>query len=116
MAAPHRPIIAVMGDGGLQFTLSEIASAVEAQTPIIILVWNNRGYGEIKSFMQSRQIEPIGVDIGTPDFIALALAFGGAAERLVHADDLPRLLRDAVKRKGPTLIEIDEARYVSERG
>ncbi len=116
MAAPHRPIIAVMGDGGLQFTLSEIASAVEAQTPIIILVWNNRGYGEIKSFMQSRQIEPIGVDIGTPDFIALALAFGAAAESLVHADDLPRLLRDAVKRKGPTLIEIDEARYVSERG
>jgi len=116
LGAPHRPIIAVMGDGGLQFTLSEIASAVEAETPIVILVWNNHGYGEIKSFMQSRQIEPIGVDIGTPDFIALALAFGAAAETLQHADDLPRLLREAAKRKGPTLIEIDEARYVSERG
>jgi acetolactate synthase-1/2/3 large subunit len=116
VGAPHRPVIAVMGDGGLQFTLSEIASGVEAQTPIIILVWNNHGYGEIKNFMQSRQIEPIGVDIGTPDFIALALAFGAAAEKLHHADDLPRLLRDAVKRNGPTLIEIDEAMYVSERG
>ncbi len=116
LGAPQRPIIAVMGDGGLQFTLAEIASAVEAETPIVILVWDNRGYGEIKSFMQSRQIEPIGVDIGTPDFIALALAFGAAAETLQRADDLPRLLLEAVKRKGPTLIDIDEAMYVSERG
>jgi len=82
----------------------------------VILVWNNHGYGEIKSFMQSRQIEPIGVDIGTPDFIALSLAFGAAAETLQRADDLPRLLLDAVNRKGPTLIDIDEAMYVSERG
>jgi acetolactate synthase-1/2/3 large subunit len=116
LGATHRPIFAVMGDGGLQFTLAEIASAVEAQTPIVILVWNNHGYGEIKSFMQSRHIEPIGVDIGTPDFIALSLAFGAAAETLQRADDLPRLLLDAVNRKGPTLIDIDEAMYVSERG
>jgi acetolactate synthase-1/2/3 large subunit len=116
LAAPHRPIVAVMGDGGLQFTLAEIASAVEAQTPIILIVWNNRGYGEIKSFMVSRQIEPIGVDIGTPDFIALAKAFGAAAETLVKADDLPRLLIEAAKRNVPTLIEIDETMYVRERG
>ena len=116
LAAPTRPVVAVMGDGGLQFTLAEIASAVEAQTPIILIVWNNRGYGEIKSFMVSRQIEPIGVDIGTPDFIALAKAFGAAAETLSHADDLPRLLTEAAARKGPTLIEIVEDMYVSQRG
>ena len=116
LAAPKRPVVAVMGDGGLQFTLAEIASAVEAQTPIILIIWNNRGYGEIKSFMVSRQIEPIGVDIGTPDFIALAKAFGASAETLEHADDLPRLLTEAAGRKGPTLIEIDEDMYVSQRG
>ena len=66
--------------------------------------------------MVSRQIEPIGVDIGTPDFIALAKAFGASAETLEHADDLPRLLTEAAGRKGPTLIEIDEDMYVSQRG
>jgi len=115
LAAPERPVVAVMGDGGLQFTLAEIASAVEAETPIILMVWNNHGYGEIKSFMVSRQIEPIGVDIGTPDFIALAKAFGAAAETLANADDLPRLLLEAAQRKVPTLIEIDETMYVRER-
>jgi len=116
LAAPGRPIIALMGDGGLQFTLNEIASAVEAETPVILIVWNNRSYGEIKNFMVARQIEPIGVDIGTPDFIGLAKAFGAAAETLTKADELPKLLREAAQRKGPTLIEINETLYVKERG
>jgi acetolactate synthase-1/2/3 large subunit len=116
LAAGNRPVVALLGDGGLQFTLNEIASAVEAATPVIILVWNNRGYGEIKSFMQARQIEPVGVDLVTPDFVTLARAFGAAAERLQSADDLPRLLIEAAHRNGPTLIDIDETRYVAERG
>jgi hypothetical protein len=64
----------------------------------------------------ARQIEPIGVDIGTPDFIGLAKAFGAAAETLTKADELPKLLREAAQRKGPTLIEINETLYVKERG
>ena len=114
VAAPARPVVCLIGDGGLQFSLAEIASAVEARTPVIILVWNNRGYGEIKSFMVSRQIAPIGVDIGTPDFLALARAFGAAAEALNDLSHLPRLLVEAADRPGPTLIDIDEASIVGE--
>jgi acetolactate synthase I/II/III large subunit len=116
IASGTRPVVAIIGDGGLQFTLADIASAVEANTPVVILVWNNRGYGEIKSFMQSRQIEPVGVDLITPDFVALARAMGAEAVSLARADDLPRLLTEAVTRDRPTLIDIDEERYVAERG
>ena len=116
IAKPDRPVVCIVGDGGFQFSLSELASAVEAKTPIIILLWNNFGYGEIKSFMVSRQIEPIGVDIGTPDFLALARAFGVVAMRLDHAGELAGLLHEANQRSVPTLIEIDETRYVAERG
>ncbi len=44
-------------------------SAVEAEVPLIVLLWNNDGYGEIKTYMIDRQIKPIGVDIYTPDFL-----------------------------------------------
>jgi len=46
---------------------------------VIVLLWNNRGYAEIRKYMVERDIEPIGVDIYTPDFLALALGFGCCA-------------------------------------
>ena len=67
-AAPERPVVCLVGDGGLQFTLAELGSAIDAGAPIIVLVWNNRGYGEIKSYFMERGIAPIGVDLTTPDF------------------------------------------------
>jgi acetolactate synthase-1/2/3 large subunit len=112
LAAPDRPVVCLIGDGGLQFTVQELASAREAETPVIVLLWNNNGYGEIKSYMVARQIHPIGVDIFTPDFQMLAKGFGCEAVRLKQPSDLPALLRDATARKTATVIEIDEDDYI----
>jgi acetolactate synthase-1/2/3 large subunit len=108
LAQRDRPVVAVIGDGGLQFTIGELATAVELSLPLAILVWNNRGYGEIKKYMAERGIPQIGVDIYTPDFLAIARGFGCQA---VRAESLPHLqdqLRQAQRAAGPTLIEIDE--------
>ncbi len=113
LAAPERPVVALVGDGGLQFTIQELASAREVEAPVIVLLWNNNGYGEIKTYMVSRQIHPIGVDIFTPDFQLLAKGFGCEAVKLKAPGDLPRLLREATTRKTATIIEIDEADYVA---
>ena len=113
LAAAERPVVCLIGDGGLQFTIQELASAREAETPVIVLLWNNNGYGEIKSYMVSRQIHPIGVDIFTPDFQLLAKGFGCEAVKLKNPGDLPRLLREATGRKTATIIEIDENDYVA---
>ena len=56
LAEPGRPVISLMGDGGIQFTLPELASAVEARVGVIVLLWNNQGYGEIKRYMERRDI------------------------------------------------------------
>lgn len=106
LAAPDRPVIVLVGDGGLQFTIGELASAVEAKTGIIILLWNNEGYGEIKSYMVERQIRPIGVDIYTPDFQTLAKGFGCQATMIESYEQLGRELTAANKRKVPTILEI----------
>jgi acetolactate synthase-1/2/3 large subunit len=109
-----QPVVCLIGDGGLQFTLPELASAVEARTPIIVLLWNNQGYEEIKKYMLNRDIEPVGVDIYTPDFIGVATALGCAAERIQDVDSLRVALRAAADRQGPTLIEIDQQRWMQE--
>ena len=105
------PVLCLIGDGGLQFTLSELASAVEAGTPIIVLLWNNQGYGEIKKYMLNRAIEPVGVDIYTPDFIGVATALGCAALAVEGPAQLHTALARAGERNGPTLIEINELRW-----
>ena len=69
IGCPNSPVIGLIGDGASQFTIGELASAVEAQVPVIFLLWNNSGYGEIKRFMAEGNISPIGVDIYTPDFV-----------------------------------------------
>ncbi len=110
-ASQRRPVACLIGDGGLQFTLSELACAVEARTPIIVLLWNNQGYEEIKKYMVNRAIEPVGVDIYTPDFIAVAKGLGCAAERIDSVEQLRAALRSAADRQGPTLIEVDQNRW-----
>jgi acetolactate synthase-1/2/3 large subunit len=113
LAAPDRPVVALVGDGGLQFTLPELASAVEAGTAIIVLLWNNRGYGEIKRFMQNRDIPAIGVDIYTPDFLAVAAGFGCRAERASSFEHLRRLLQSAGDSARPWVIEmIEDAEFL----
>jgi acetolactate synthase-1/2/3 large subunit len=115
-AGDSHPVVCLIGDGGLQFTLPELASAVEARTPIVVLLWNNQGYEEIKKYMVNRAIEPIGVDIYTPDFRGVASALGCAAEAAGSVEQLQAALSSASRREGPTLIEIDQGRWMSSCG
>ena len=109
IAAPSRPVVALIGDGGIQFTLPELASALEANAPIVILLWNNHGYGEIKRYMEGRGIAPIGVDIYTPDFQTLARGFGCEAAQIDSFAALDQALAQARHCPRPTLLEINEA-------
>ncbi len=106
LAAPGRPVVVLAGDGGLQFSIGELASAVEAKTPLLLLLWNNEGYGEIKTYMREREIVPIGVDIFTPDFVAIALGFGWRASQPRSFAELAAALTVAAGADHPTLIEL----------
>src|SRR5262249_57999929 len=108
LGGPDRPVVCVMGDGARQFPIGELATAVELALPMAILLWNNRGYGEIKKYMVERGIPRIGVDIYTPDFQTIALGFGCRAARAESLADVQDKLRQSQQHAGPTLIEIDE--------
>lgn len=108
LGRPDRPVIGLIGDGGAQFTIGELASAVEAAIPVIFLIWNNSGYGEIKRSMETSAIPLVGVDIVTPDFTALGRAFGCEVRQVTSISALKAELLVASERKLPTLIEVKQ--------
>lgn len=108
LGAPDRPVVCLVGDGGLHYSLGELAAIQETGRPVIVVVWNNQGYGEIKTALLDAGAEPIGVDLYTPDFHALAKAYGMTAEAPGRLDELPALLQAAARRSGATLIQLDE--------
>jgi len=106
IAAPDRPVICITGDGGILFTIGELASAVEAKAGIAILLWNNQGYKTISDNMVADQIAPVGCIEYTPDFLAIARGFGCEAEHVDTPEALTQALKTAHKRDIPTLIEV----------
>jgi acetolactate synthase I/II/III large subunit len=112
LGQPDLPVIGLIGDGAAQFTVGELASAVEVGIPVIFLLWNNSGYGEIKRFMEDADIARIGVDIHTPQFQQLAAAFGCAVAAPDNLEQLKAELIEASQRNRPTLIEVQQADFV----
>ena len=106
LAIPDAPVVCLTGDGGFQFTLPEIAAALDAQAPVIFIVWNNRGYREIETSMRDVGVEPVGVSPAPPDFCKLADAYGIGSQRLEGPAGLGDALGRARATKKPFLIEI----------
>ncbi|MEJ6391651.1 5-guanidino-2-oxopentanoate decarboxylase [Gymnodinialimonas sp. 2305UL16-5] len=103
---PQTPVVCLTGDGGLQFSIAELGSAVDEGVPVIFLVWNNNGYQEIEQYMIDKVITPVGVTPSAPDFVAVAQAYGMAGEALDGLDGLSDALRRAQAAGGPYLIDL----------
>lgn len=112
LGCPEQAVIGLIGDGAAQFSIAELASAVEAQATVTFIIWNNQGYGEISRFMDNDGVERVGVDIYTPDFIKIAEGFGCATARPNSIETLKAALIKANKQLGPTVIEVIQEDFV----
>jgi acetolactate synthase-1/2/3 large subunit len=101
-AAAGRPVIAVCGDGGLMMGVGELATLVQEQLPVTVLVVDDGGYGMLRYDQIHAGDDEVGVDLVTPDFPALAAAFGIPA-RQVTIRDLAGALAPA---EGPRLVHL----------
>ena len=110
LADPAAPVVCLIGDGGFQFSIGELATAVEEGLGLTFLIWNNRGYHEIAQAMAEAAVRPIGVKLFTPDFGAIAKAYGIPFSRPPSLRALTSALNAARGRKGPSLIEWVEGR------
>jgi acetolactate synthase-1/2/3 large subunit len=113
LARPDLNVVALIGDGSAQFTLSELAAGVEAGLGVAVIIWNNDGYGEIKQGMVAAAIAPVGVDIYTPDLLAVASGLGCEAIRATSLEELAAALQAAAVRDRPTVIELVQTDFIS---
>jgi len=106
LAAPVRPVACLLGDGALMFSVQELATAVELGLPLPIVVVDNGGFGEIRAQQEARGIAPVGVDLHTPDLVALARAMGAHGVTAADPAAVTAHVRDGLGADRPTLIRL----------
>tara|TARA_B100000809_G_scaffold233642_2_gene250506 strand:- start:699 stop:2408 length:1710 start_codon:yes stop_codon:yes gene_type:complete len=105
---PDHQVWAVVGDGGFQMTMPELATAATAKLPIKVLIINNAYLGMVRQwqemFFENRYS---GVDLeGNPDFVKLAESFGCKGFRIRRSGDVRRILQQAIDyNDGPCIID-----------
>jgi thiamine pyrophosphate-dependent acetolactate synthase large subunit-like protein len=106
VARPDTPSVAVIGDAGVMFTIQDLMTAVQEQVAVIVIVFNDEGYGVERRHQDHLYGRRSGVDIRPPDFVALAESFGA---RAILVDDHSRVgetIASVLDSVGPTLIEV----------
>src|SRR6202035_1519702 len=106
LSSPARAVIALVGDFGLQFTQTELMTAVEAAVALPIVVWNNSALGQIRDDMVAAHIPQQGGIARNPAFVALGKACGAESLRVHDAPAVTEAPRTALNLGGPTLIEV----------
>lgn len=106
LGRPEKNVVLVVGDGGFQMTLQELAVISQLQLPILITLINNQGLGIIKQWQELYYDGPYQVGLENPDFVALAASYGIKGQKIKDPDQLSILVQKALRLKKPYLIEI----------
>ena len=115
LAAPHRPCVAVCGDGGFMMRPDVLCTAVEYDIPAVWVIWNNFGYGAIRDIQMGmfakREIATSFVRekdgrLINPDFVALARACGVDGLRIERPGDLTGALEHAITAGTPFVLDV----------
>jgi acetolactate synthase-1/2/3 large subunit len=108
IADPRRPVIALMGDTAVTGVLSALATAADANAHVVLMVWNNTGFGEVRDAMQAAHVRAHGADVKSVDLQPIARGLGAAYARVHGPDYFREALRSAIMRPGPTILELRE--------
>jgi acetolactate synthase-1/2/3 large subunit len=99
------PVVAVAGDGGFLYACGELATVAQEQIPLTVVVVDDGGYGMLRYDQDVEGRERYGVDLRTPDFAALAGAFGIRAQAVDDLeDDFGEALAEHVADPEPSLL------------
>jgi len=102
---PERGVVAVTGDAGFLMNSQEIETAIRIGTPIVVLIWNDAGYGLIEWKQRLAFGRTSHVRFDNPDFVEYARSFGACGRRVERAADLLPVLKQALTARTVTLID-----------
>jgi acetolactate synthase-1/2/3 large subunit len=104
---PERTVVAFAGDGDFLMNSQEMATAMQYGLAVLVIVVNNSSYGTIRMHQERHYPGHVyGTDIANPDFVALARAYGGFAERVETTDAFWPALERARQANRLALIEL----------
>lgn len=116
LAAPERPVVAVVGDGGFLMFNNAVATAVEYDIPVVWVIWNNLGYVSIRDqqagfFGQGRELavrfrKDATGEFLSPDYVALARSMGAEAALVTRPGDVRGQVAAAIESNRPTVVEV----------
>ncbi len=105
LALPDRRIVAVTGDAGFLMNSQEIETALRLNTPIVILIWNDGGYGLIEWKQMNDFGRPSNIKFNNPDFVKYAQSFGAKGYRIDKGEDLLPTLKTALADNTVSIID-----------
>jgi acetolactate synthase-1/2/3 large subunit len=108
LALPDQLVVAVVGDGGFQMTNQELATAMQYELPVKILIMNNGYLGMVRQWQEmfyDRTYSEVDISVA-PDFVKLAEAYGAAGFRAERPSELHDVLEAALNHKGVAVVDI----------
>jgi benzoylformate decarboxylase len=107
LADPDRPVVAVLGDGALQYGVAGLWTAAQLGLPVTFLVLRNGGYEGLRGFLAPLGVTSApGLDLPDLDAVQIAAGYGVPGERITTGEDLTAALRGAAAADGPRLLEV----------
>jgi acetolactate synthase-1/2/3 large subunit len=104
---PDRVVVCLAGDGDFMMASQELATAVQHELPVVVLVANNGMFGTIRMHQERHYPGRVsGTDLVNPDFAAYARAFGAFGELVERTDDFPEALERALRADRPAVVEL----------
>ncbi|HLR03356.1 MAG TPA: thiamine pyrophosphate-binding protein [Virgibacillus sp.] len=104
---PDKPVVLVTGDGGFMVNAGELITAVQEDTPIIVLLFDDGGYGILKYYQEAAYGQKAGVDLKNPDFVMMAKSMGFESEKVTSAETFDKVLANAIKSQKPYMVVVD---------
>lgn len=102
-----RPVIAVMGDGGVQMNIQELGTIMQYRPDVKILILNNSYLGMVRQWQELFHEERYSsVDIQSPDFVQVAKGYGIEGFKVTQREELKTALRKMLDHKGAFLLEV----------
>jgi thiamine pyrophosphate-dependent acetolactate synthase large subunit-like protein len=102
---PGRQHVAIEGDGSMMFNLQELETVTRHKLQMVLIVWNDGGYGAEVHKLKAKGFDLTLAQWNSPDFVAIARAFGGDGVRLAQESDLGAAVAEGLRKGGLFLID-----------
>jgi acetolactate synthase I/II/III large subunit len=108
IGSPDKPVIAFIGDGGIQMTIQELGTILQYKTAVKLVILNNNFLGMVRQwqdmFFSKRYAS---TELTNPDFIKIAEGYGIASRKIFLREDLEKSLKVMLETDGPYLLEVN---------